>query len=133
MPKNDRSSTANNASVVSSGIVQTQTLGANSYSVFAPTPTFTNNGPVTISGTYPNYTVASTANNASVVSSGIVQTATLGANSYSVYAPTPTFTNSGPVAISGTYPNYTVSSTANNASVVSSGIVQTATLGANSY
>ena len=117
------------ASVTSSG---------NSFSINVPAPTFTNSGPATITGTYPNYTITSSAgvtytNGAgiSITSGSIINSSpnitptvvvtttaapsasvTSSGSSFSVNVPAPTFTNSGPATITGTYPNYTITSSA---------------------
>ena len=113
------------------------TSSGNSFSINVPAPTFTNSGPSTISGAYPNYTINSstgvtyTNGTAISITSGsiinntsphitptIAVTATAAAgpsvsstgNSFNINVPSPTFTNAGPATITGAYPNFTINS-----------------------
>jgi hypothetical protein len=123
------------------GIVSISNPATNSFVVSVPSPTYTSSGPVTITGTYPNLTVNSTAAANATVSqgaTGIISVSNPATNSFVVSAPTPTFTNSGQNIITGTYPNYVVNTptvAANNATVspAATGIVSVSNPATNSF
>jgi hypothetical protein len=97
----------------SSGIVSVSNPATGSFVVSVPSPTYTSSGPVTITGTYPNLTVNSTAAANATVSqgaTGIISVSNPATNSFVVSAPSPTFTSAGPVTVGGTYPNLTITS-----------------------
>ena len=92
------------------------TLTGTTFSNSAPdqTVTLTGSGATSVSGTYPNFTISSTDTNTDTnteytAGSGITLTGTVFSNS----APdqTVTLTGSGNTTVSGTYPNFTISST----------------------
>jgi hypothetical protein len=93
--------------VVGTGIAVASPTAGNFFTVNVPTPSYTPNGPTTISGTYPNLTVTSPTT--PTVSAAGIATVSAGPN-YLVGVQSPTFTNSGPTTISGTYPNLTITS-----------------------
>ena len=81
--------------------------GAPNYVVNVATPTFTNSGPTTITGAYPNFTINSTAAASQTLTGAGIATVTGGPN-YMVDVSTPVFNNIGQTIITGTYPNFSV-------------------------
>ncbi|WP_317896731.1 beta strand repeat-containing protein [Aurantibacillus circumpalustris] len=86
------------ASVASSG---------SSFSLNVPPPTFTNAGPATITGAYPNFTINSTA--ATNYTSGTGISITSGSIINTAPNQTVTFNNTGQTLITGTYPTFSIS------------------------
>ena len=113
------------------------TSSGSSFSLNVPLPTFTNVGPATITGAYPNFTINSSTGTTYTNGTGIgltsgsvivntspnitptvavTTTAAAGASvassgsSFSLNVPPPTFTNAGPSTITGAYPNFTINS-----------------------
>ncbi|MCE3229168.1 MAG: hypothetical protein K0S32_3719 [Bacteroidetes bacterium] len=104
-------SSSPNTNITSAGIVSLTTTGTNSFLIGVPSPTFTSAGPTSISGSYPNYIVTSSVTpNTNITSAGIVSLTTTGTNSFLIGAPSPTFAQVGPTSITGSYPNYTITS-----------------------
>ncbi|PBQ33421.1 hypothetical protein CNR22_17090 [Sphingobacteriaceae bacterium] len=81
-------------------------------------PNLLGTGAVSVSGTFPNYTIFATpAGSVTVISTTVTGTnlanvTSTATNLYNVDVQPPTFTPAGPVSISGTYPNYTINSSA---------------------
>jgi hypothetical protein len=109
--------TSTSLSAGSSNILLNQS--GNAYTITPVTPTFTNSGPTTITGSYPNYTVNSVASpTTSVVSTNTNISVSNAAGIYSLTAITPTLSGSGVI---GAYPSYTINSTPNQTLSVNSG------------
>jgi hypothetical protein len=78
-----------------------------SFSLNVPPPTFTNAGPATITGAYPNFTINSTA--APTYTSGTGISITAGSINNTAPDQIVTFTNTGQTLITGTYPTFSIS------------------------
>ena len=89
------------------GVGAATVSGAPNYVVNVATPTFTNSGPTTVTGAYPNFTINSTAAVSQTLTGTGIATVTGGPN-YLVNVSTPVFNNIGQTIISGTYPNFSV-------------------------
>ncbi len=124
------------AITTTTGAAAAVSSSGNSFSINVPAPTFTNSGPATITGIYPNYTINSvnstTYTNGTgigITSGSIINTSpnitptvaitttaaaaaavSSAGSAFNINVPAPTFTNSGPATITGTYPNYTINS-----------------------
>ncbi len=113
---------SNTVAMFSQGIASVSPVGAgSSFTISVQSPTFTSAGPTTISGTYPNFVVTSPA--ASTVAATNLQinpphtASTLSASNYSINIAPTNITGAG---VSGSYPNYTITSAAQT-SVTSGG------------
>ena len=138
-----------NTSLTVSGLGTITSTGTNTFDINIPAPTFTNAGPATITGAYPNFTINSTTgttytngagisitsgsviNNTSPnITPSVALTTTVAAgasvsssgSSFSLNIPPPTFTNAGPATITGAYPNFTINSSAGTTYTSGTGI-----------
>jgi hypothetical protein len=97
--------TSTSLSAGSSNIVLNQS--GNAYTITPVTPTFVNAGPTTITGTYPNYTLTSTASPSTTLVQGSNVILNQGGNTYTVSSVSPTLTVNG-ASLAGAYPNQTL-------------------------
>ena len=111
----------NTIDIVGSGIATVTPTTGSTFTVNVPNPTFTTNGPTSISGAYPNYTVNSVASPITTISSGTNINVSGSAPDYTISAVTPTLTGAGTTTVTGTYPSYTVSSASSPSTSISSG------------
>lgn len=124
--------TSTSLSAGSSNIILNQS--GNAYTITPVTPTFTNSGPTTISGSFPNYTVNSVASPTTTLVQGNNVSLNQSGSTYTVSVPSPSFATNGPTSISGSYPNYTVNSTASPSTSLVAGNTNIQLLpGTNSY
>lgn len=124
---------SNTVAMFAQGIASVTPVGAGSnFTVSVQSPSFTNVGATTITGTYPNFTVNSPA--ASTLTATNLQinpphtTTTLSPGDYSINIVPTTITGTG---VSGTYPNYTVNASTPTIQINSPNTA--ATVAANNY
>lgn len=110
--------TSTSLSAGSSNIVLTQ--AGNAYTITPVTPTFVNAGPTTITGTYPNYTVNSTATPSTTLVQGNNVGLNQSGNTYTVSSVTPTLTVNGG-ALTGSYPTQTLTIPTSSTTLVNAG------------
>lgn len=85
---------SNTVSIIGSGIAAVSPTTGSNFTVSVPSPTYTSNGPTTISGSYPNYTVNSvTSPTTSLVAGNTNIQLIPGTNSYTLNAYTYSLTN----------------------------------------
>ncbi len=112
--------TSTSLSAGNSNIVLNQS--GNAYTITPVTPNFTNVGPSTITGAFPNYTLTSTASPSTTLVQGSNVTLNQSGNTYTVGSVTPTLTvNGGGGSLAGAYPNQTLTIPASSTTTVSAG------------
>jgi hypothetical protein len=109
--------TSTSLSAGSSNIVLNQS--GNAYTITPVTPNFTNVGPSTITGTYPNYTLTSTASPSTTLVQGSNVTLNQSGTTYTVSSVTPTLTVNGG-ALTGSYPTQTLTIPTSSTTVLTS-------------
>ncbi len=113
---------ASTISMTGAGIANVSPTTGSAFTVTVPSPTYTANGPTTITGSYPNYTINSVVSPSTTLIQGNNVTLNQSGSTYTVSSTTPTITGTGATTVSGTYPTLTINTPTSQVYTAGSGI-----------